>query len=143
MLNRAIELATLAHKGQRDKLGRPFILHPVRVLLEVASRVSWDTQVCAAAVLHDVVEDTSYSLRDINNRFGAFVAGRVDFLSRREGEDYCSYIRRVKRDEVATLIKRADLKDNLDPERYVEGHSGLYKRYAKALDILNGNSSAG
>jgi (p)ppGpp synthase/HD superfamily hydrolase len=138
MLNRAIEFATIAHRGQRDKKGRPMIIHAMRVMQSVAEETNWDTSMCVAAVLHDVVEDTAYDVESIADWFGKWVAARVDSLSRREGETYRQYIQRVKRDKYATVIKLADLRANLDPKRYIPGHAALYTRYAKALDVLLG-----
>lgn len=138
MLNRAIEFATLAHKGQRDKKGRPMILHAISVLQGVAEETNWDTNMCVVAVLHDVVEDTAYDVESIADWFGNWVAKRVDSLSRREGERYIEYIQRVKKDRYATVVKLADLRANLDPKRYLPGHAALYRRYGKALDVLLG-----
>ena len=138
MLNRAIEFATLAHKGQRDKKGRPMILHAISVMQGVAYETNWDTTMCVAAVLHDVVEDTANDVETIRIYFGTWVANRVDSLSRREGETYREYIQRVKRDKYATVIKLADLRENLDPRRHIPGNAARYTRYAKALDVLLG-----
>ena len=61
MLNKAIEIAARAHNGQTDKGGKPYILHPLRVLLNFCESESEAVKICA--VLHDVVEDTSITLR--------------------------------------------------------------------------------
>jgi len=83
VIDRAIEFATLAHRGQvRRYTGEPYIVHPVEVM-EIVSTVSDDSEVLAAALLHDTVEDTPISLQDIRYEFGDRVAGLVDQLTDR------------------------------------------------------------
>jgi guanosine-3',5'-bis(diphosphate) 3'-pyrophosphohydrolase len=73
---RAYAFAEAAHRGQRRKDDRAFIAHPVRVARLLAER-GYDDEVVAAALLHDVVEDTSVTLNEIRERFGARVAELV------------------------------------------------------------------
>lgn len=113
MVEIAIGLAASAHRGQTDKGGAPYILHPLRVML------SMDTdQERIVAVLHDVVEDNpTIRLPEIAAAFGTRVAAAVDALTKRDGEDYDAYLARVRADELATKVKLADLKDNCDLSR--------------------------
>ena len=112
-LERAIEIAATAHAGQQDKAGAPYILHPLRVMLaqkEPAQRI--------AAVLHDVVEDTPWTLEQLRAEgFGDDVLRAVDALTKREGEDYFAFIDRAGRDPVARTVKIADIRDNMDVSR--------------------------
>ena len=71
-----------------DKAGRPYILHPLRV----AFKFTGDDEMYAAAVLHDVVEDSSVTIDNIFKAFSPYVAQIVDSLTRREGEVYLSLI---------------------------------------------------
>ena len=76
LVRRAYAFAEAAHRGQRRKDGRAFIAHPVRVARLLAAR-GYDEEVLAAALLHDVVEDTSVTLGDLRELFGARVAELV------------------------------------------------------------------
>lgn len=133
-IKNAIDIAFTLHAGQMDKQGEDYILHPLRVW---ARLIEQDEAVQIAAILHDVVEDTEYSLIDARRDFGPEVASLVDDLSRREGESYTDFIRRIaKSDHRSVQIKLADLADNMDPRRQYEGMEGLMKRYEHAKNIL-------
>ena len=80
----------MAHRGQRDKAGEPYILHPLRVMHAVCG-----FHERMAAVLHDVVEDTSVTLDELRRRgFPQAVVAAIDALSRRAGEPYLAFIDR-------------------------------------------------
>ena len=100
------------HEGQRDKAGKPYITHPERV----AGRLSAPEEQ-VVAWLHDTVEDTGLTLREIENAFGPETAAAVDAVSRRPGEDWEDYLRRVKQNEVARKVKISDLIDNSNLSR--------------------------
>ena len=78
---RAYKLGAAAHKGQTRKTGEPYISHPVAVAQELAD-MRLDSQAIAAAILHDVVEDTDVTLADISEQFGPDVASIVDGVSK-------------------------------------------------------------
>ena len=109
----AIRIAAEAHRGQRDRAGAPYVLHPLRMMLRMrtdAERI--------AAVLHDVVEDTPWTLDDLRARgFPAEVLEAVDRLTRRPGEAYEAFVERAAAHPVARRVKLADLEDNLDLRR--------------------------
>ena len=134
-LERAIAIAAESHSGQTDKGGAPYILHPLRVMLRVEGEVAR-----MAAVLHDVVEDTDWTLDDLRAEgFGESVVAAVDALTRRPGEVYLDFCRRAARNEVARRVKLADIDDNLDPLRVAalpEDARSLSDRYRKARAIL-------
>ena len=100
------------HEGQRDKAGKPYVTHPERV----AGRLSAPEEQ-VVAWLHDTVEDTGLTLREIENAFGPETAAAVDAISRRPGEDWEDYLRRVKQNEVARKVKISDLIDNSNLSR--------------------------
>ena len=115
-LEDAIALAVEAHRGQKDRVGQPYILHPLRVMF----RLSWDAPEAAriAAVLHDVVEDTSYTLQDLKQRgYSDEVLAAVDLLSRRPQDSYEQFIERILPNPIARMVKRADLEDNMELRR--------------------------
>lgn len=115
-LEDAIILAAGAHRGQVDKAGAPYILHPLRVMLRLrdeAGRI--------AAVLHDVLEDTAITVGDLRQAgYGEEVLQALEALTRREGEEYADFIERAASNPLARRVKLADLADNLDASRLPE-----------------------
>ena len=77
----AYEFAAEAHKGQFRKTGEPYIIHPIAVARIVAEELDLGTNPVIAAFLHDVVEDTAYTMEDIRERFGDDVAFLVGLIS--------------------------------------------------------------
>jgi len=115
-LEDAIALAMKAHLGQKDRVGEPYILHPLRVMF----RLGWDAPEAAriAAVLHDVVEDTAIQLRDLRRLgYSEEVVAAVELLSRRPDDSYEQFIERVLPNSIARRVKRADLEDNMELRR--------------------------
>lgn len=117
-LEDAIAFAAQQHKGQFDKAGQPYILHPLRVMANLGRQASQSER--SAAMLHDVVEDCDVSLQQLRELgFAEEVVAAVDALTKRpdEADDYRRAIRRVARDPIARRVKIADLTDNLDRSR--------------------------
>ena len=113
MLNKAIAVAAKAHDGQTDKGGNPYILHPLRVMMNCESEAA---KICA--VLHDVIEDTSITLEDLESQgFSNEIIVALDCLTKRKGESYEDFISRVLLNELACQVKLADLTDNMDLTR--------------------------
>jgi hypothetical protein len=128
----ALLRAITAHDGQRDKAGQPFILHPLQVMFSLKSE---DEQI--AALLHDVAEDTQYTLEDIKAWGFGHLIETLDCLTRRKGEKYGQYIARVRQNRLAVSVKIADMKHNLSrigplPEK----ERTLADRYNKWLPVL-------
>jgi (p)ppGpp synthase/HD superfamily hydrolase len=108
-----------AHEGQLDKSGRPYYLHPLRVAMRLANCTAPERH---AAWLHDVVEDTHVTLRDLLGMgYGDDVLELVALLTRDKpgGESHRNYIGRLtsSRNAQALRVKLADLYDNLSPAR--------------------------
>lgn len=115
-LERAISLAVEAHRSQKDRNGAPYILHPLRVMSRVQT-----TEQKIVAMLHDVVEDTPWTLNALRAEgFSEPVVRAVDCLTRREGEDYFDFVQRSKSDPIARVVKLADLEDNMDVNRLTQ-----------------------
>lgn len=113
-LEQAIQVAAEAHKGQTDKAGEPYILHPLRVMLRgrtEAERI--------VGVLHDVVEDSKdWSLHRLSNLFRSELVAAVSTLTKREGEPYEAFIARIASASVlARRVKIFDLQDNCNLHR--------------------------
>ena len=136
-LERAIAIAAEAHAGQKDRAGAPYILHPIRLMIQMDSK---DAMI--SSVLHDVVEDSAWTLDDLRiEGFSDEVLNAVDSLTHRdkEGEDYWDYIQRAGSDPTATKVKLADLEDNLNPDRLnevTEKDEKRFDRYRKAQEML-------
>ena len=111
MLEKAIELALKYHKGQiKNGTGEEFILHVLRVMIKMDSE---DEKI--SAVLHDMIEKSNCTLDILKEQgFSNKIINTVDALSKRKGEDYSDYIKRVKKDPIAVKVKIADLEDNMD-----------------------------
>lgn len=114
-LEEAIALAVEIHRGQRDKAGDVYILHPLRLMARMKSDVER-----MAAVLHDVVEDSEgrVTFETLRGRgFPEEVVSAVECLTKREAEDYLDFVGRCARHPIARRVKLADLEDNLDVRR--------------------------
>ncbi len=112
-LEDAIALAVEAHRGQRDKAGQTYILHPLRVMMRLETEAERMT-----AILHDVVEDTSYTLERLREQgYPEEVLGALECLTKREGEAYEAFIERILPHPLARRVKLADLEDNMDVRR--------------------------
>ena len=119
-------LATGTHEGQTDKAGLPYITHPERV----ASRLD-AAEAQVVGWLHDTVEDTSITVREIEFQFGPETAAAVDAISRRDGEAWSDYIDRVAANPIARQVKISDLIDNSNLSRIPHVTMKDVKRQAK------------
>lgn len=131
-------VARSAHKGQLDKGGNPYILHP----MTVASFVRTADEK-AVAWLHDTVEDTTVTLLDLKILgFPTNIVDAVDAVTRRKGEDRQDYLNRVADNPIAIQVKLADLKHNSDLNRIRESRAitqkdlDRVKRYAEEIKFL-------
>ena len=137
-LERAIAIAAEAHAGQKDRAGAPYILHPIRLMIQMDSE-----DAMMAAVLHDVVENSVWTLDDLRKEgFSNEVLNAVDSLTHRdkEGEDYWDYIKRSGSNLIALKVKLADLLDNLNPNRLnkvTKEDEKRFERYRKAQQMLS------
>ncbi len=123
----AFELAKEAHKGQKDKAGVDYIQHPIYV----AEQMETDIEK-TVAFLHDVVEDTTVTLSDLRSMgFTEEIVEAVDAITKRTGEAYKEYIRRVVRNPIAKKVKIADMKHNSDISRFQNPTKEDYKRCAR------------
>lgn len=131
----AIIIAAEAHRGQTDKGGAPYILHPLRVMLAAASD---DERV--VAVLHDVVEDSAFSLDDLTARgLTPAQASALDAVTRRNEEDYDAFIRRASGNALGRAVKILDLRDNSDLSRIarpIDQDRARVEKYRRALQLL-------
>lgn len=136
LLEKAIFIAVNAHKGQVDKGGNPYILHPLRVMVSVKT-----IEEKIVALLHDVVEDSDITIDQLRNEgFSESTLDAIQLLTKTPDCTYENYLQRIKSNSLALEIKKADLNDNLDNSRLSELTPSDYKRidkYKKALNLLN------
>lgn len=142
LTRRAQLVATIAHQGQVDKVGAPYIEHPTRVAEAVCAAVG-DGPAVQAAFLHDVVEDTQVTLDDLLVLgFSTEVVRAVDALTKRKGESFADYYERVKSDPLALVVKWHDVADNADPARLAlvapDTQARLRDKYERARAALTG-----
>lgn len=128
--------AKKAHFGQTDRAGIDYIKHPETV----ASFVTTDEEK-AVAYLHDVIEDTTLTLLDLKKEgFSKNIIEAVDILTKKKGQDYQSYLNLVKTNELARVVKLADLRHNSDLTRLpliTEKDLERNKKYSSAITFLN------
>jgi hypothetical protein len=135
-------VATVAHKGQVDKAGRPYILHPERVARAVKQAGGSD-EAQAVAWLHDVLEDTDVTLDDLMTcAFSTEVCAAVAVLTRRKGEPAENYYAHINSNALAHYVKAFDIADNANPARLAlidddETRVRLAAKYAKARKALD------
>lgn len=133
----AMNMAYRAHHGQADKAGVPYIFHPIHL----AEQMTDEATTCAA-LLHDVLEDTMYSINDVAEKFPQEVVEAVRLLTHGK-EDYYDYIRAIKCNPIAKAVKLADVEHNLDESRMqyarsiTDSQKVWYKeKYSRAKAIL-------
>jgi len=135
-LDDAILLAAQKHYGQKDLAGAPYAMHVLRVMFRLRRS---DERI--VGVLHDLVEQTDVTLERLKELgYPDRIVEAVDHLTwRKEQESYEQYIQRLKRDSLATTVKKEDIKDHLAPNYdgsvgwLEENRPDLYERYRKAL----------
>src|SRR5438874_4350492 len=142
LIVRAFTFAAKAHEGQQRRSGEPFIMHPVGVAT-ICAGLRLDEQTIAAALLHDVVEDTGTELATVREEFGEEIAAlvdgvtkltRVQFQSREqaEAENYRKMVVAMAADVRVILVKLADRLHNLRTIEYL----GRQKQVQKAKEAL-------
>lgn len=116
-LQRAIEIATEAHKGQTDKYGAPYLAHVMRVMNR---GITEEEKICG--VLHDVVEDTSWTFEQLaaESLQPAILEALRCVTKLSDEEEYDHFIARILPNRLACLVKLNDLTDNMDIRRMPE-----------------------
>ena len=134
----AKEIATVAHRGQKDKIGVAYIEHPTRV----AAKLSGPREK-AAAWLHDVIEDCGIGARDLLDAgISQEVVDAVVLLTRTEDVGNDEYYKAIRDNPLALAVKLADIADNTDEARVSQlepaDRKRLTERYRYALAVLEG-----
>lgn len=135
LTKKALAICFDAHQNQRDKGGLPYVFHP----FHLAEQMETEEEICTA-LLHDVVEDSPYTLADLRRAgFPEPVLEALRLLTRNPGEDYLAYVERIRRHPIARRVKLADLRHNSDRNRLDtvgEWDKKRLEKYRVAMGIL-------
>ncbi len=146
----AMKVSKKAHRGQKDKAGAPYWKHPRRVA-QLAVDLCFEVSICSidrpvvacAALLHDVVEDTSVTAKDLSDQgFSDLCVATVELLTKpSDASDLSDYYAAIADDYLARTIKLADIADNSNEHRMAnltaENRERLTSKYEKALVALS------
>ena len=139
LYDKALRIAIKSHEGQKDKSGREYIMHPIRV----AERCS-DPRAKIVALLHDTIEDTEVTVDYLREQgFPEEIINGIRSVTKRDGESYEDFVRRAAENEIGIIVKKADLEDNMDIRRLQEitdKDVERLRKYLKAWKFLNGTA---
>ena len=134
---KALKLCFAAHKEQKDKSGLPYVFHPFHLAEQME-----DEESTVVALLHDVAEDTDYTLEDIAAMgFSRNVMEALALLTHDEAVPYMEYVKALRNNLIARRVKLADLRHNsdlsrLDADQIDEKALARVKKYTEAMRIL-------
>lgn len=113
LTKKALKLSFEAHKDQIDKAGLPYVYHPFHLAEQMQ-----DEKTTVVALLHDVVEDSDYTLQDLSALgFDGEIVGAIALMTHDESVPYMQYIAEIAKNPIAKTVKLADLKHNGDLTR--------------------------
>lgn len=131
-LDLAILIAAKIHRGQKDKQGVNYILHPISVMMAAST-----LEEKVLAILHDTIEDSELSLDELRKEgFSAGIIEALRLITKNQGEDYFSYLEKVKSNPLSLKVKLLDIENNLRKGC----PKNLKERYEKALVFLRKES---
>lgn len=133
---KAMKLCFQAHKDQTDKSGIPYVFHPIHLAEQMK-----DEDTTVVALLHDVVEDTTYTPEDLAAMgFNDRVIAAIRLMTHDENIPYMEYVAKIKENPIAKAVKLADLAHNSDTTRLdtVDAKAAArVEKYTKAIRLLN------
>ena len=132
---KALKLCFEAHKKQVDKSGMPYVFHPFHLAEQMQTE-----ETTVVALLHDLVEDTDYTIEDLASMgFSKNITDAIALMTHADDVTYMDYVRKIKDNPIAKVVKLADLKHNSDLTRLDVVDEKALKRkekYLKAIKIL-------
>ena len=135
LTKKAMRVAFDAHNGQLDKVGVPYIYHPVHLAEQME-----DEDSCCVALLHDVVEDTDITIEQLEEMgFDGEISKALRLLTHEDGVEYMEYVKNIKNNKIATRVKLADLRHNSDMTRldFIDEYAvRRFEKYKKAIEYL-------
>lgn len=137
---KAMIISFRAHKDQKDKSGLPYVFHPFHLAEQMD-----DEDSTVVALLHDVVEDTDWTLEELRVMgFSDEVLEALHLMTHEDDVPYMDYVRKIKSNPLATKVKLADLAHNSDTTRLnhapTDADEERVAKYAKAVEILRGSA---
>ncbi len=133
----ALKLCFQAHKDQVDKSGMPYVFHPFHLAEQMQTE-----ETTVVALLHDVVEDTLYTIQDLRRMgFPDAVITAIELMTHDDETPYLEYVARMRGNPIACAVKLADLRHNSDLSRLDTVDEKAFVRaekYKKAIAILEG-----
>ena len=136
LTKRAMKLCFDAHKDQVDKSGLPYVFHPFHLAEQMEDELTTVT-----ALLHDVIEDTAYTMEDLREmQFPEEVLCALKLLTHNDATPYLEYVARIKTNRIARAVKLADLQHNSNLSRLDSVDDNALQRvekYRKAIALLN------
>lgn len=132
---KALKLCFEAHKNQIDKSGMPYVFHPFHLAEQMQTE-----ETTVVALLHDLVEDTDYTIEDLTSMgFDKNITDAIALMTHTDDVAYMDYVREIKNNPIAKAVKLADLKHNSDLTRLDaidEKALSRREKYLKAIAIL-------
>ena len=127
IVEKSLEIALKAYAGKKDKAGKTYILHPLRIMAKMDTE-----EEMSVALLHDVIEDSETTAQDLMNEgIPLNVVNAVQYLTKIAGENYEQFIDRVLNNKLAVKIKKADIEDNINVLRLTSLNPKDLERIAK------------
>ena len=140
MTKKALKLCFDAHKSQTDKGGMPYVFHPFHLAEQMQ-----DEDTTTVALLHDIVEDTDYTIDDLRSKgFSEKVIEAIELLTHDPVVPYMEYVAQIKKNPIAKAVKLADLKHNSDMTRLesiTAKDEERAEKYRSAIELLEGETS--
>ena len=137
LYDKALRIAIRAHKGQKDRSGKEYIMHPIRV-----SERCKTMPAKIVAILHDTIEDTEITPEILlSEGFPQNIVDAVLSVTKLDGESYEDFVRRSEKNPIGKEVKLADLEDNMDIRRLngiTDKDVKRLKKYLKAWRYLQG-----
>ena len=135
MTKKALCLCFEAHKEQKDKSGLPYVFHPFHLAEQMVTE-----ETTVVALLHDVVEDTDYTLADLDAvGFPKAVLDALALMTHDKSVDYMDYVRAIRPNPIARAVKLADLRHKSDLSRLdtaTEKDLARREKYQQAIALL-------
>lgn len=135
LTKKAMKLCFAAHRDQTDKSGLPYVFHPIHLAEQMT-----DEETTVVALLHDVVEDTQYTLSDLGDMgYPLAVLEAIALMTHDDSVPYLEYVAKIKHNPIAKAVKLADLRHNSDLTRLDvvdERAMARAEKYAAAIRLL-------
>lgn len=134
LTRKAMIIAYNAHHNQFDKSNVPYIYHPIHLAEQMDNE-----EECIVALLHDVVEDTTVTMEELEKEFPKKIIDALKLLTHNKDIDYMEYIKAIKNNSIARKVKLADLNHNSDItrlEKVTPEDIERKEKYSKAIEYL-------